>query len=203
MSSCSPRSPRSRLRFAAHPARALLLLAALSLVGCEQLAQQLTELDSADRDSLVKLKPARLALGQRVPNDVEVNVVGAAAEPVRRGSGAFTRLVSCQDCPFVFKDEERNDSDRMMTPRLRRGLVQLSKLVSETWPKLSLRVTEAWDDRREHGAGSIHYEGRAADITTSDQDPQKLGQLAALAVKAGFDWVYYEDATHVHVSVKR
>jgi hypothetical protein len=90
-----------------------------------------------------------------------------------------------------------------MTPRLRQKLVDLSRRVRQTWPKVELRVTEAWDDRREHGHESVHYEGRAADITTSDQDPKKLGPLAALAVQAGFDWVYYEDATHVHVSVKR
>ena len=178
---------------------ALALLTALATPACDQLR----ELDQGDGDSLVKVNRARLAVGQRIPNDVEANVVGAADEPVKRGSSAFGRLVSCQDCPFLFKDEERNESDRLMTPRLRRNLVQLSKLVSQTWPKLELRVTEAWDDRREHGPASVHYEGRAADITTSDQDPQMLGRLAALAVRSGFDWVFYEDATHVHVSVKR
>jgi hypothetical protein len=179
--------------------RALVLLLGFAVWGCERLA----ELDKAEDDSLVKLSRTKLALGQRVPNDTEARVVGAADEPVRRGKDGFARLVSCTDCPFVFKDEERNKSDRMMTPRLRQSLLQLSKLVSQTWPKLELRVTEAWDDRREHGPESVHYEGRAADITTSDQDPQKLGVLAALAVKSGFDWVFYEDATHVHVSVRR
>jgi hypothetical protein len=176
-----------------------LIAASLALSGCEELRR----LDSEDGDSLVKRSRSELTVGERVPNDSEARVVGAASEPVVRGSSAFKSLVACADCPFVFKDEERNESDRLMTPKLRRNLVQLSKLVNQTWPKLSLRVTEAWDDRREHGAGSLHYEGRAADITTSDQDPQKLGTLAALAVKAGFDWVYYEDASHVHVSVKR
>jgi hypothetical protein len=179
--------------------RALLLLVSLGTLGCERL----TELSAQDDESLVKVNRSRLALGQRVPNDTEARVVGAADAPVRRGKESVGRLVSCTDCPFVFKDEERNKSDRMMTPRLRANLLQLSKLVKQTWPKVELRVTEAWDDRREHGAESVHYEGRAADITTSDQDPTKLGALAALAVKAGFDWVYYEDATHVHVSVKR
>ncbi|MES1182759.1 MAG: hypothetical protein ABUL60_03035 [Myxococcales bacterium] len=176
-----------------------VLLLLLGAVGCDQLST----LDQADRESLVKRARTQLAVGERMPNDTEANVVGAADAPIARGSGAFKTLVACEDCPFIFKDEERNNSDRVMTPRLRRELIQLSRLVSQTWPKLELRVTEAWDDRREHGPGSIHYEGRAADITTSDQDPAKLGTLAALAVRAGFDWVYYENSAHVHVSVKR
>jgi hypothetical protein len=179
--------------------RSFVVLFALAALGCDELAR----LDGAAGDSLAKRNRTQLALGERMPNEVEARVVGAADEPIARASGGFKTLVACEDCPFVFKDEERNQSDRMMTPRLRRNLVQLSKLVSQTWPKLELRVTEAWDDRREHGAGSVHYEGRAADITTSDQDPAKLGTLAALAVRAGFDWVFYENATHVHVSVKR
>ena len=179
--------------------RTFLLLLALGLAGCDQLP----ELDRADGDSLVKRNRTQLSVGERMPNDTEARVVGAADAPIARGSSAFKTLVVCEECPFVFKNEERNQSDRLMTPRLRRDLLQLSKLVSQTWPKLELRVTEAWDDRKEHGPGSAHYEGRAADITTSDQDPAKLGTLAALAVRAGFDWVFYENAAHVHVSVKR
>ena len=179
--------------------RAVVLLLALSSAGCDRLR----ELDQVDGDSLVKRQRSVLAIGERVPNDAEARVVGLADQPIRRGSAAFSRLGGCSDCPFVFKDEEKNASDRRMTPRLRQKLVDLSKRVRQTWPKLELRVTEAWDDRREHGQESVHYEGRAADITTSDQDPKKLGRLAALAVQSGFDWVYYEDATHVHVSVKR
>ncbi len=172
---------------------------AFTLVGCNELPR----LDRGEDDSLAKVSRSRLGVGQRLPNDAEANVVGAADSPVRRGSPGFKQLIQCDDCPFVFKNEERNHSDRVMTPRLRQRLVVLSKLVTQTWPKVELRVTEAWDDRAEHGAGSVHYEGRAADITTSDQDPKKLGQLAALAVRAGFDWVFYEDTSHVHVSVKR
>jgi Hedgehog amino-terminal signalling domain len=176
----------------------LLVLCALSL-GCDRLSA----LDTEAGDPLAKRTRNQLSVGERMPNVPEANVVGAADSPIARGSTSFKALIECEDCPIVFKDEERNKSDRLMTPRLRSNLVQLSKLVSQTWPKVELRVTEAWDDRREHGPGSLHYEGRAADITTSDQDPGKLGTLAALAVKAGFDWVYYEDATHVHVSVRR
>jgi hypothetical protein len=185
------------------PLRLIFALAAFGLVGCDRLADLDAALDKADGDSLVKRNRTQLAIGERMPNVPEALVVGAADEPIARASGGFKSLIECDDCPFVFKDEERNKSDRLMTPKLRKNLLQLSKLVTQTWPKLELRVTEAWDDRREHGQGSVHYEGRAADITTSDQDPQKLGTLAALAVRAGFDWVFYENAAHVHVSVKR
>jgi hypothetical protein len=132
-----------------------------------------------------------------------VSVVGAPRAPITRGSPAFRALVACNDCPIVFKNEERDASDRLMTPRLRAALLRLAPMVSETWPGVRLRVTEAWDEEREHGQRSVHYEGRAADLTTSDQDSRKLGRLAALAVRAGCDWVYYEDASHVHVSVKK
>jgi hypothetical protein len=194
-----PDEPLRRSAGSMSPAYRPLLLAALGLSACDRLQQ----LDHTDGDSLVKRSRSELSLGERIPNEPETRVVGEADEPITRGSTAFRQLVECEDCPIVFKNEERDQSDRLMTARLRRDLTRLSKLVSQTWPKVELRVTEAWDDRREHGAASVHYEGRAADITTSDQDPQKLGKLAALAVRAGLDWVYYEDASHVHVSVKR
>lgn len=159
--------------------------------------------DSMSQAPALSRPRGELQLGDKVPRTAEQEAIGTVESRVLRRGAGFRELMQNRSAEIVFKDEEATGADRVMTPRLAQRLARLSRLVQDEWGDTRLRVTEAWDENGEHGTQSAHYEGRAADLTTSDLDSAKLGRLAYLAVEAGFDWVYFEDRTHVHASVRK
>ncbi len=139
-------------------------------------------------------------------------VTGPMSCRIGRDTCAYNRLVGLLDSTIFFKQEEERPyhaEDILMHPAMLQPLSRLSRLVLAEWDgAFQLRVTDAYDSLLEHDMGqteaslkySLHFEGRAIDLTTWPVDRSRYGRLCALAHCAGFTWVNHE-GTHCHAGL--
>lgn len=130
-----------------------------------------------------------------------------------RNSCGYHQLVGMVDPTIIYKREESPpyDTEDILThPAMILPLSRLNQLVQAEWGgTYQLRISDAYDSLLEHDPPeskpatrySLHYEGRAIDLTLWPVDQPHYGRLCALAHCAGFDWVLNE-GTHCHASVR-
>lgn len=133
---------------------------------------------------------------------------------IKRDSCAYNRLFELENPSLVFNREEKEAGfgaeDSLIHPLMEGPLLRLNQLVQAEWGgEVQLRLTEAYDSLLQHDPPetepalrySLHYEGRAVDLTLWPIERELYGRLCALAHCAGFDYVENE-VSHCHASIK-
>lgn len=79
--------------------------------------------------------------------------------------------------PCFLAADNLHDCLSLSFQRCKEKLNILADFVKNQWPgnppevpPVRVKVKEAWDDNYLHGENSLHYEGRAVDVATSDRD---------------------------------
>ena len=159
-----------------------------------------------------------LALGQHLSSggsytESQWSASGLMTCRIERDTCAYDLMVGLLDPTIIYKQEEEfpfSTEDILMHPAVVQPLSRLSQLVLAEWDgQIALRVTDAYDSLLEHDLNqtdltrkySLHFEGRAVDLTLWPVDQSRYGRLCALALCAGFDWVDNE-GTHCHASLR-
>lgn len=142
----------------------------------------------------------------------QTEAVGPPRCRIQRNSCAYYQLVGNLDASLIFQGEEGppyDGEDILMHPAMLLPLSRLNELVRAEWnDAYQLRVTDAYDSLLEHDLNqpdqgrraSLHFEGRAIDLTLWPRDLSQYGRLCALAHCAGFGWVHHE-GDHCHAAI--
>lgn len=162
---------------------------------------------------LLDLQPGQFISASNSYTQTEPAASGRMTCRIKRDTCVYQQLVGLADPSIVFKQEEAppfGAEDILMHPAMVQPLARLNELVQAEWEgAVQLRVTDAYDSLLEHDPPqtdanltySLHYEGRAIDLTIWPIDRSRYGRLCSLAHCAGFNWVLHE-GTHCHASVR-
>lgn len=137
--------------------------------------------------------------GQNDPRMSEVQSSGAIRDVIKRNSPRYRKvLVRNANSEIDFANEDC----RYMTSRAKSKLDILGSLIRSNMGD-RLYVLKAWTDNVERNdLLSLHYEGRAFKVRLSrQQNERSLSDLAKRAIRAGFDWVHFQDRNSIHISV--
>jgi hypothetical protein len=166
---------------------------------------------------------------QSYPTRKESDAIKITSWPkLKRNTYIFdTLLIKYPYNNIVFKNEENwtlefnsnsevtqnplldNDTDMYMLPSLAEKINEVQQSISDIGERFVIRVTDSYDNNNEHrnerNFPSMHYSGRAVDVTIYDTMKNiarydLLPLLYDICVELDFDFVYYHRYSHIHLS---